>query len=60
MLVTLQSSCTMPGSVFASNCYHRGGSRARSLYAAPPQPPPPPPPRVLKHSGAGSATNKCL
>ena len=24
-----------------------------------PQPPPPPPPRVLKDSGAGSATNKC-
>ena len=26
----------------------------------PPPPPPPPPPRVLKDSGAGSATNKCL
>ena len=25
----------------------------------PPAPPPPPPPRVLKDSGAGSATNKC-
>ena len=37
----------------------RGGSRARSLYATPPSPPPPPP-RVLKDSGAGSATNKCL
>ena len=33
----------------------RGGGRARSLYATPPQPP-----RVLKDSGAGSATNKCL
>ena len=37
----------------------RGGGRARSLYATPPSPPPPPP-RVLKDSGAGSATNKCL
>ena len=37
-----------------------GGGRARSLYATPPSPPPPPPPRVLKDSGAGSATNKCL
>ena len=36
----------------------RGGGRARSLYATPPSPPPPP--RVLKDSGAGSATNKCL
>ena len=35
----------------------RGGGRARSLYATPPSPPPPP--RVLKDSGAGSATNKC-
>ena len=34
------------------------GGRARSLYATPPCPPPPPP-RVLKDSGAGSATNKC-
>ena len=34
-----------------------GGGRTRSLYATPPQPPPPP---VLKDSGAGSATNKCL
>ena len=34
-----------------------GGGRAGSLYAAPPSPPPPP--RVLKDSGAGSATNKC-
>ena len=25
-----------------------------------PPPAPPPPPRVLKDSGAGSATNKCL
>ena len=41
----------------------RGGGRARSLYATPPpaRPPPfPPLPRVLKDSGAGSATNKCL
>ena len=35
----------------------RGGGRARSLYATPPSPPPPP--RVLKDSGAGSATSKC-
>ena len=33
-------------------CRSQGGSRARSLYATPP-------PRVLKDSGAGSATNKC-
>ena len=40
----------------------RGGGRARSLYATPPSPPPPPIPlpQVLKDSGAGSATNKCL
>ena len=37
--------------------FPRGGGRARSLYATPPSPPPPP--RVLKDSGAGSATSKC-
>ena len=36
-----------------------GGWPGPVLVCDPPQPPPPPP-RVLKDSGAGSATNKCL
>ena len=43
----------------ARTLHHGGGGRAGSLYATPPSPPPPPH-RVLKDSGAGSATNKCL
>ena len=39
-------------------CVHWGVAGPGSCMR-PPQPPPPPP-RVLKDSGAGSATNKCL
>ena len=46
------------GGVWEGRWGERGGGRAGSLYATPPSPPPPP--RVLKDSGAGSATNKCL
>ena len=37
-----------------------GGAARPGPCMRPPPSPPPPPPRVLKHSGAGSATNKCL
>ena len=39
---------------------HPGGAAGPGPCMRPPPQPPPPPPRVLKDSGAGSATNKCL
>ena len=44
------------GNTFAST----GGRPSRVLVCDPPPPVPPPPPRVLKDTGAGSATNKCF
>ena len=40
--------------------YHGGVAGPGPCMRPPSSPPPLPPPRVLKDSGAGSATNKCL